>query len=104
MNKPISNIFEVEVLAARPQISLIVPVTLQVAVDRSEESVAPDIKLPVLVEKGLLDIFLNDVGSLLAVDVCIRYNLLNLRELLADLNAATSISVFAWFHYPNLLP
>ncbi len=50
MNKSISNILKVEVLATSPKVALIIPITLQVAVNCRQQSVAPDVKLPVLVE------------------------------------------------------
>jgi hypothetical protein len=52
----------------------------------------------------LFDVFLDNVGPLLSVDIGVRYNLLNLREFPADLNATASIGVFSRLDYPNLLP
>jgi hypothetical protein len=104
MNKSISNILKVEVFATSPKVALIIPITLQVAVDRGQQSVAPDVKLPVLIEEGFLDVLLDDVGPLLSVNIGIRYDVLDLGEFSANLNATASVSVLTGLDYPNLLP
>ena len=49
MNKSISNILKIEVLATCPKVALIVPIALEVSINSSQQSVAPNVKLPVLV-------------------------------------------------------
>ena len=71
MNKPISNVFQIEVFATCPKVALIVPITLEVAIDSSQQSIAPNIKFPVFVEKRLLYVFLNDVGPLLPIHISV---------------------------------
>ena len=61
MNKSVCNVLEIEVLAARAEVALVVPVTLQVSVDGGQQGVAPNIKLPSRVEKGLFNVLLYDV-------------------------------------------
>jgi hypothetical protein len=104
MNKSISNILKIEVLATSPKVALIVPIALEVAINSSQQSVASNVKLSVLVEERLLNVFLDNVRPLLSVDISVRYNLLNLREFPANLNATASIGVFSRLDYPNLLP
>lgn len=104
MNKSISNILKIEVLATSPKVALIVPIALEVAINSSQQSVASNVKLSVLVEERLLNVFLDNVRPLLSVDIGVRYNLLNLREFPANLNATASIGVFSRLDYPNLLP
>ena len=104
MNKSISNILKIEVLATSPKVALIVPIALEVAINSSQQSVASNVKLSVLVEERLLNVFLDNVRPLLSVDICVRYNLLYLREFPANLNATASIGVFSRLDYPNLLP
>jgi hypothetical protein len=103
MNKSISNVLQIEVLATCPKVALIVPITLEVSINSSQQSVAPNVKLPVFVEKRLLEVLLNDVGPLLAIDIGVRYDFLDLREFPADLNATAPISVFTGLDNPNLL-
>lgn len=69
MNESISNIFKIEVFATCPKVALVVPITLEVAINCSQQSVAPNIKLPVFVEEGPLNVLLDDVGTLLSVDI-----------------------------------
>jgi hypothetical protein len=104
MNKSISNILKIEVLATSPKVALIVPIALEVAINSSQQSVASNVKLSVLVEERLLNVFLDNVRPLLSVDIGVRYNLLYLREFPANLNATASIGVFSRLDYPNLLP
>jgi hypothetical protein len=104
MNKSISNILKIEVFATSPKVALIVPIALEVAINCSQQSVASNVKLSVLVKERLFDVFLDNVGPLLSVDIGVRYNLLNLREFPANLNATASIGVFSRLDYPNLLP
>lgn len=61
MNKSVCNVFQIKILATRPEVTLVIPVTLEVAVDGGEQSVTPNIKLPSLVEKGLFNVLLYDV-------------------------------------------
>jgi hypothetical protein len=104
MNKSISNILKIEVLATSPKVALIVPIALEVAINSSQQSVASNVKLSVLVEERLFNVFLDNVRPLLSVDIGVRYNLLYLREFPANLNATASIGVFSRLDYPNLLP
>ena len=67
MNKSISNILKIEVLATSPKVALIVPIALEVAINCSQQSVASNVKLSVLVEERLLKVFLDNVGPLLSV-------------------------------------
>jgi hypothetical protein len=101
MDEPIRHVFQIKVLAARPQITFVVPVSLKVAIDSGHESIAPDIKLATLVEKWLFDVLLNDVASLLAVYIGVGYDFLDLLELPAHLDTAAPVCVLSRLHYPN---
>jgi hypothetical protein len=46
---------------------------------------------------------LDNVRSLLSIEVCIRYNFFDLRKFPTYLYTASSIGVFARLDYPNLL-
>jgi hypothetical protein len=61
MNESISNIFKIEVFATCPKVALVIPITLEVAINCSQQSVAPNIKLPVFVEERPLDVLLNNI-------------------------------------------
>ncbi len=49
MNKSVCHIFKVEILAACSQITFIIPVTLQVAIDSSKYSEASNVELSIFV-------------------------------------------------------
>lgn len=103
VNKSVCNVLEIEVLAARAEVALVVPVTLQVSVDGGQQGVAPNIKLPSLVEKGLFNVLLYDVWPFLAVHVRVRHDFLYLRHLAANLNATAPVGVLARLDDPYLL-
>jgi hypothetical protein len=67
MNHPVFVILRCVLSGTSPQVALLVPVALEVAVDGGGESEASDVELAVLVEEGLFNVFLNDVGSFLAI-------------------------------------
>lgn len=103
MDQSVSHVLQVEIFAARAQITLIIPVTLQVTVNCCHQSVRADVKLPVLIQKRLFYVLLDNVGSLLSIEVCVRYNFFDLRKFSTHLDATPSIRVFARLDYPNLL-
>jgi hypothetical protein len=78
MNKSVCHIFQVEVLAACPEIAFVVPVALQVTVDCCHQSVTTNVELAVLVKQGLFDVFLNNIRPLLTVNIRVLNDLLNL--------------------------
>ena len=69
MDHPVLVILSCVLSGASPQVAILVPITLEVAVDCGGECVAPDVELAILVEEGLFDIFLHDIGSFLAIDL-----------------------------------
>jgi hypothetical protein len=50
-------------------IPLLIPIPLGKPINKSNKQVVADIKLPITIEQRLLDIFLEDVGDLLAIGV-----------------------------------
>lgn len=104
VNEPISYVLQIEVFAACAQVAIAVPVPLQVTVNRRHQRVAADVKLAVLVEQRPLDILLNNIRSLLPIEIRIWYDFFNLRKLSANLDAAAPIRVLARLDYPNLFP
>jgi hypothetical protein len=69
VNEPISYVLQIEVFAACAQVAIAVPVPLQVTVNRRHQRVAADVKLAVLVEQRPLDILLNNIRSLLPIEI-----------------------------------
>lgn len=104
MDHPVLHIFQVEVLAARPEVALVVPVALQVSVDCRHHCEAADVKLPVLIEQWLLNVLLNYVGPLLPIDGCVRDDVPYLGQVFADLNATATVRVLARLHDPDRFP
>jgi hypothetical protein len=60
-----------------------------------------DVELPTLVEQGLLEVLLNNVGALTAVDGCAINDLLDLIQIAAHCNPAATVCIFAWLHNPE---
>lgn len=52
MNKPIGKIFHIELLAGSPDIAILIPITLETAIDTSQENIGSNIKLSFLIEEG----------------------------------------------------
>jgi hypothetical protein len=103
MNEPICHVLQVEIFTTCAKITFIIPVTLQVTVNCGHKSVSTDVKLAVLIQKRFFNVLLDNVRSLLAIEICIRYNFFDLRKFSAHLDATASICVFARLNYPNLL-
>lgn len=80
-----------------------VPVSLQIAVDRGGERETADVELSVFVEQRSLDILLNDVGPFEPVDSCVLNQALNVLKILAHSDAAAPVGVLAWLYDPELL-
>ncbi len=76
VDQPVGDILQAELLAARPEVSLIVPVTLQIPIHCGQQCVAPNIELSLPVEHWLLDVFLYNVRPLLPIDHGSGYNVL----------------------------
>ena len=103
MNHAVRRVFQVVLPAASPQISVRVPVRLQVAVDGRAEGVAPDIELPVLVQERLLNVFLNDVAASVAVHLLRLDQALDVLQVATHLDTTASIRVLTRLHNPELV-
>ena len=103
MNHSIRRVFQIILAAASPQIPVRVPVRLQVAVDSRAERVTPYVKLPILVQQRLLDVLLNDIAAPVAIDLLCLNQALDVIQIAADLDTATSIRVLSGLHDPELV-
>ena len=61
MHISVGHVFQGEFATARSEVSLLVPVALQISADGAHHSETTDIELTVFVQQGLLDIFLYNV-------------------------------------------
>ena len=104
MNQSVCDIFQVEILATRPQITFSVPITLKVPIYSCHQRVASNVKLSILIEQWAFYVFLNDVRSFLSIDMCVSHYITDLLELSAYLNTATSVSVLTRLYYPYGFP
>lgn len=103
MYESISDIFQIKILATSSQITLIIPISLEITIHCCYECKTSYIKFSIFVKKRLLNVFLNYIRSFLAIYICVGDDFFNLLQFSADLNATTSISVFTWFYYPYCL-
>ena len=62
------------------------------------------VELPLVVKKRVLDVFLENKGSQLAIAVPLPalQTHLDIIQSIAYCNAIASICVLSWFHYPNI--
>ena len=104
MHVSVRNVFKRKLFAAGSKVALLVPVTLQVAVDRAHHSERSDVELSTLVKEWFLDVLLHDVRPLVAVHVRVLDEALDVVQFLAHLDATPSVRVFSWLDDPNVAP
>ena len=73
---------------------------MQVAIYRCAHSIAPNIKLSVLVEQRLLDILLNDVAAPMPIHLLRLNQALDMIQVSTDLDTAATICVFTRLDNP----
>jgi hypothetical protein len=79
VDKPVLDIFNIVLSTACAEVAVLVEEALQVAVDSGGQRVQSDIKFATLVEQRLFAVLLDDVGTLLAVDLVVAHDLSDLR-------------------------
>ena len=62
MDKPIIQIFESVLFAGGPGIPVLIPVSLHASIDTSYQHKHPDIEFPLVVEKRVLHVLLDNKG------------------------------------------
>lgn len=97
------DVFDVELSAAGAQVALLVPVTLEVSVNSAHHRKDSDVELPALVQKRLLNVFLNYVTPTVAAQVHVLDQALNLVQVLHNCNAAPAVCVFSGLNDPKVL-
>ena len=100
MDVTVRDILKSKLSAAGPEISIAVPVSLQVSIDGAHQGEAADVELSILIEERLLDVLLYDIRSSVAIDVHILDQALDVIQLSADLYSASSVGVLAWLDDP----
>ena len=103
MNHSVGRVLDVVLAAARPQVAVLVPVGLQVSVDRSCHGVSANVEFAILVEKGPLNVLLDDVAALVAVHLLCLDQLLDVVEVTADLDTTASVGVLARLDDPKIV-
>ena len=99
----VGDVFEGEFPGTRPQIAVLVPVALQVAIDAAHHGEGPDVELAVLIKKGPFDVLLDYVRSLVAIHVGVLYYAFDVVELFTHGDTASSVGILSWLHYPKVL-
>lgn len=63
MNKFVIDVLEGVLLTGCPQVAVLVPVTLEIAVNAGEQDKHADVEFPLVVKIGVFHVFLDDHGS-----------------------------------------
>lgn len=69
MHISVGHVFQSELATACSEVSLCVPVALQIPADGAHHGETADVELAVLVKQRPLDVFLYDVGPSVAVHI-----------------------------------
>lgn len=103
MDESIGQVFHVELFAGSPDIAVLIPIALHMAVDGSYKDVGPYIEFAFLIEEGN-NVLLDYVGSLLAL-LPLGIFLQDIVYLLKSLNnnyAVTPIGILTRFDQPGV--
>ena len=103
MNVPVGDVLKGELSAACSEVTLSVPVTLEVAANGAHHGEAPDVELPILVEQWFFDILLDYVTSFESIHICIANQVFDLIKVLGHLDATASVGVLTGLDDPQLL-
>jgi len=71
MHISVGHVFQSELATACSEVSLCVPVALQISADGTHHSETTDVELPVLVKQRLFDVFLYDIRPFVAIHICV---------------------------------
>ena len=103
MDVTVWDILKSKLSAACTEVSIAVPVALQVTIYGAHQSETADVELSVLIEKRLLYVFLYDVRPSVAIDVNILNEALYMIEFSADLYPTSSVGILSWLDDPQIL-
>jgi len=103
MHITVRDIFQSELSAAGSQVSVAVPISLEISIYCAHQSEASDVELSIFVEQRFFNIFLYDIGSSVAVHVDVLNQTFDVVQFAADLDSASSVGVFTWFDDPQIL-
>ena len=103
MNHAISCVLDVVLAAAGSQVAILIPVALEVSVDSGRQSVTADVELATLVEKGPLNVLLNDVATPVAIHLLCLDKTLDMVKVTADLDATSTIGILTRLDDPQII-
>jgi hypothetical protein len=103
MHEFVGRILNREFSTTRPQISVLIPISLQISIYCAHQSVCSYVKLSHFVKQRLLYVLLHNKRSLVSVDIRVLHHPLYLVQVLAHLNTEPSVCVLSWLHYPQSL-
>jgi len=101
MNHAVRCILDVVLSTTGSEISVLIPVGLQVSVDRGRKEETTDVKLSIFIQQRLLNILLYDVTASMAVNLLRLYQRLNVVEVTTDLDATASVGVLTRLDNPE---
>mmetsp|Transcript_16202 Transcript_16202/g.21930 ORF Transcript_16202/g.21930 Transcript_16202/m.21930 type:complete len:233 (-) Transcript_16202:1376-2074(-) len=99
----ISDIIKGVFTTARPDVSILVAVPFQTAIDAGKEAEASEVELTLMDQKRVVDILLNDESAITFFPHRSPNYLLYFSQCFDDSDTDTAISVFTRFHDPGVL-
>lgn len=100
MNQFVVQIFQSVFLACGSNIALLIPVPFDAPVDACNQDIASNIEFPLVVEKRIFHILLDDEGAIIVAFLTYQRTYLSQRT--HHLNAMTSVGVLSWFANPDI--
>lgn len=101
MNELILQVVYVELPAGRAQVSLLVEVSLVVAVDARHHRVGADVELTAVYQQWIMDVLLHYARPLFGARA-LRYYIFDLMEILSNLNSLAPVSVLTGLYNPDV--
>lgn len=103
MDKLIAEILEIKGLTACPYVSFFVPVALEQSVHTGDQQIVANIKFSIIIEKGPVYVWLDDVCEGISIRVFLfSHALLDLAEG-RQLDGVPSVSILPWLDDPNFI-
>ena len=101
MNERVRDIVQGELSRARPDIGILVAVPLKGTVDTGQHAKAPEVELPLVHQQRVVNVFLDDVGTVLFI--CLSNDGLDIPERFDNSDPLASVCILTWLDDPGVL-
>lgn len=104
MDHLVSDVIEVEVVGGGADVALTEPVGSHDAVEASDEHVVPDVEFSAFVQQWILDVFLDDVGLVIAIVMFLLLleDVIQLVNLIDHHDTVASVRQLPRLHNPDI--